>query len=367
MPGIATIGFDQTVLEQGIRQRRLWYHNIEVTPGVCTRFAEDYDAYPALRSVDAGNDALEELLRQHLPGDLSGATVLDLGCADGRFTIWAARRHAARVAGVERNHTCLQRARFLTGAMGLDNIELFGGSIERNRPTDRFDYVFCLGLIYHLIDPLGTLHALCKQCNGKLALTSAIDLPHGNGEPLSRLDRYATGAHGLWSFNVPMLRQLLTTAGFEIEVEELTPDSENATHFAAIASPSAASDHQIFEDEIDQEFPVNLAKRRDVVVRSWQALSGKGCGVVAIFGGGTHTPWLLDQIAGKADVKIACILDDRIPHSREIAGIPVCRPTEIDPDAIDAIVISSWHQQRAIRHRAEELFAERVPIIDLVE
>lgn len=358
---------DRAALQRDLRARRLWYHDIEVAPGLRTRFAEDYDACPALRSVDAGNDALEKLLADHLPGDLAGASVLDLGCADGRFCVWAARRGAARVAGVERNRVNLQRARFLAGALELDNLTFHDGSIERHRPMDNFDYIFCLGLLYHLIDPLGTLHALRNQCTRRLVLASAIDLPEGDGEPLSRLDRYATTAHGLWSFNVPMVRQLLTTAGFDIVTEVLTPGSSQTTHYAAIAAPSAAGAHHIFDDSIDQEFPLDLNRRRDKVLNAWQRISQEGCGIVALFGAGTHTPWLLEQTANVAGIQVLCILDDRVPIERTIRGLPIRRPADLDLASVDAVVISSWHQQRAIRLRAEQLFGNRVRIIDLME
>ena len=85
-----------------MRARRLWYHDIELRPGLRTRFPEDYDVSPVLRRVDEGNVEILGRLDGHIPSALTGLRVLDLGCADGLYTFWAARRGARRVVAIER-------------------------------------------------------------------------------------------------------------------------------------------------------------------------------------------------------------------------------------------------------------------------
>lgn len=347
-----------------MRARRLWYHDIELPSGLRTRFAEDYKLNPVLRGVDQGNEQLRARLADHIPPDLTGLTVLDLGCADGLFTFWAARRGAERVVGVERNRYNFERAAWLQRVLMLDNVELLCGAVERHCPAESFDVVFCVGLVYHLVDPLGVLHQIRTRCKKTLIFSSAVDLPDGNGEPMSRLDRYVTGKHGVWSFNVPMLRQLLMTAGFNVAHESVEGNG-SGRRYLAIASPADYCDHHIFADTIDQEFPINLERRRKRVRAVWQELAENGEGPIALFGCGTHTPWLLDQVADIPGVDVTCVLDDRVPASGESAGLPVKRPTEIDPDSLSAVVLSSWHQTDALRNRAAVLFGDRVNIISL--
>ena len=86
-----------------VRSRRLWYHDIEISPGLRTRFPEDYELNPVLRRVDAAGERITAQLAAHLPASLAGMSVLDLGCADGLCTIWAARRGAPRGVGHERH------------------------------------------------------------------------------------------------------------------------------------------------------------------------------------------------------------------------------------------------------------------------
>jgi len=354
---------DRTYLREGIRARRVWYHDIDVAPGLRTRFAEDYAANPVLKAVDEANEKLQGWMDRQLRIDLTGQRVLDLGCADGFFSIGAARRGAREVVGIERNRYNFRRAQWLAGQLGLDNLRYLSGSLEHHCAAfepQSFDTVLCIALLYHLIDPLGTLHRIHRLCGRQLVLVTAIDLPEGDGSPMSRLDRYATGAHGLWSYNVPMVRQLLSTAGFDILDEDIE-ERRGGDRYAALAVPGSCSDHHIFEEWIDQPFPINIEYHRANVIASWKQLPDGA--KVALFGAGTHTPWLLQQVAPLRNVEICCVLDDRFPPGGSVAGFPVRKPAELDPGSVDAVIISSWHQSAVIRKRARALYGDATRLI----
>ncbi len=351
-------------IERELHRRRLWYHDIEVVDGLRTRFAEDYDVNPDLERVDASGRQLLGQLGDELPSDLSGLSAADVGCADGLVAFWAARRGASRVLGIERNRYNYEHAEFIRSASGLDNVAFRCGGVERMLDDETFDFVFCLGLIYHLIDPLGTLNALRARCRGKLFITSAVDLDGNGDEPLCRLDRYASGAHGFWSFNTAMIRQYLTTAGFEIQTESIE-DSPGGAHYFAVATPGRFSAHHIFDETLDQEFPINVDRRRARVREAWTKLAGSTRRPVAIFGAGTHTPWLLDQVRDIGGVQVSCVLDDRIPVGGTVAGLPCIRPTEVDTDSLGAVVISSWHQADVLRRRAQDVFGGKIKTVSL--
>ena len=358
---IAETSIGSTGIERDVHSRRLWYHDIELDGGLRTRFPEDYAANPVLRRVDRSNKLTLAWLDTHLARDFAGMTVLDPGCADGLFTFWAARRGARRVLGIERNRPNFDRADWLRDTLGLDNVELRLGGVERELPSEEFDVVMCLGLLYHLINPLGTLHELRRRCTGRLLLTSAVDLQGNAGEPISRLDRYVTGAHGLWSFNVEMIRQLLSTAGFDITEDSVEADGT----YHAVATPGDFADHHIFAETIDQPFPIDVTQRREAVRTAWRRLAEESDRPVALFGAGTHTPWLLDQVSDIDGVTVACVLDDRIPEGGKVAGLPVLSPEDVDPNSFHAVVLSSWHQIEPLRRRAVELFGDRVKVISL--
>lgn len=289
-------------------------------------------------------------------------TVLDVGCADGLFCTWAARRGADRVVGIERNRQNFERAEFVRQTLNPGTLEFALGPVERTCPAERFDVVLCCNLIYHLVDPLGTLHMLRNRCRGLLFITGAVDLEDGGGSPMSRLDRYTTRAHGLWSFNLPIIRQFLATAGFEISHERVE-NRPGGRHYFAVAKCGDFAAHHVFAETIDQEFPVNLERRRERVRATWRDLASSGDSPVAVFGAGTHTPWLLQQVADIPGVEIACVLDDRPPADKRVASQIVRRPTDFDMHTIGAVVLSSWHQTEALRQRATEVFGPDVRLV----
>lgn len=349
-------------MESRVRRMRLWYHDIEVAPGIRTRFPDDYDVNPVLRSVDECAKQSLTLLDEHLPHGLAGMSVLDLGCADGLLAIEAARRGSRRVLGIERNRPNFDRAEFLRDSLHLENTEFRWGSVERCLVDEPFDFVFCFGLIYHLVNPLGTLNLIRSCCCRKMILTSAIDLDDGAGVPLQRLDRYATGAHGLWAFNAHMIRQMLSTAGFEI-TEETIEDLPGGRHYVAVVQPGSFAKHHIFDETIDQEFPINVDHRREKIRDTLCRLVRETDKPIALFGAGNHTSWLLKESSDVPGLRIACILDDRIPMQRTVRGVPVILPSDADPKALGAIVLSSWHQSAVLQRRAEAVFGDCIPIV----
>lgn len=82
---------------------------------------------------------------------LTGARVLDVGCAEGRFSVEAKRLGADYVLGLEPRAEKVEQARFVATALGLDGIEFRRMSMEDLPGTvGQFDIVLFLGILYHL-------------------------------------------------------------------------------------------------------------------------------------------------------------------------------------------------------------------------
>ena len=80
-----------------------WFHNIDLGDGVWTapdHFLGDYPGVKWRRFADA------------LPADLTGKSVLDIGCNGGFYAIAMKRRGAARVLGLDSDERYLAQARF---------------------------------------------------------------------------------------------------------------------------------------------------------------------------------------------------------------------------------------------------------------
>ena len=121
-----------------------WFHNMELG-GVRTapeHFLGDYPQVKWARFQDA------------LPADLSGKTVLDIGCNAGFYSMAMKRRGAARVLGVDFDEDYLAQARFAAEVEGLE-IEFRQLSVyDVGALRERFDVVFFIGVFYHLRHPL---------------------------------------------------------------------------------------------------------------------------------------------------------------------------------------------------------------------
>jgi SAM-dependent methyltransferase len=80
--------------------------------------------------------------------------VLELGSLEGGHSIEIAR-HAGRVVAIESRAENIERARFVSGFLGRDNIDFVLADLESFplRALGSFDVIFNVGLLYHLPEP----------------------------------------------------------------------------------------------------------------------------------------------------------------------------------------------------------------------
>jgi SAM-dependent methyltransferase len=154
VPAMATQWSEQQVraliAEGGFR-----YQNIELPYGLSTGGS---DRSPTARAI--------------FPDDMTGKSVLDLGCKFGFFCFEALKRGAARAVGVDVDPDSLDRARRLADCLGLPaRFEMF--DIEAQPLVEHFDYVLCLNLLHHLHNPLAALERLAAVTDERLILESA--------------------------------------------------------------------------------------------------------------------------------------------------------------------------------------------------
>ncbi len=121
-----------------------WFHNIELA-GVKTAPDHFLGDYPAIKWRGFAHA---------IPADLSGRSVLDIGCNGGFYSIEMKRRGAARVLGIDSDEDYLAQARFAAEVTGQD-IEFRRLSVyDVGALGERFDIVLFMGVLYHLRHPL---------------------------------------------------------------------------------------------------------------------------------------------------------------------------------------------------------------------
>ena len=77
----------------GISRLRPWFHCVDLGGGIWTKTEST-----ATEPVDHPRQSWE-VIQHCLPADLTGKSVLDVGCNAGFYSIQAKRRNAARVLG----------------------------------------------------------------------------------------------------------------------------------------------------------------------------------------------------------------------------------------------------------------------------
>jgi len=132
-----------------------YYQNIELPYGLST-----------------GGTDRSSTAKAIFPDDMTGKSVLDLGCKFGFFCFEALKRGAKRAVGIDVDPYSLERARRLADCLGLPaTFEI--ADIEKEPLHERFDYVLCLNLLHHLKNPLTALERLAAVTDERLILETA--------------------------------------------------------------------------------------------------------------------------------------------------------------------------------------------------
>lgn len=107
------------------------------------------------------------------PADLTGKTVLDLGCNHGFFCFEALRRGASRVVGYDMRPNTIRGARLLAKCLDLD-VEFSVRDLNGPLIEEHFDYTLCLNVLHHLHDPLRTIDNMAAITRDRVALEIAV-------------------------------------------------------------------------------------------------------------------------------------------------------------------------------------------------
>ena len=204
---------DEELTRQRIDELGPWFHNMRLG-GVWTapeHFLGDYPNVKWQRFAHA------------IPADLTGRTVLDIGCNGGFYAIEMKRRgaqasFAAKVAGVE---------------IEFRQLSVF----DMGRFGERFDLVLFLGVFYHLRHPLLALDLIHEHVAGDLLVFQSMQRGSDEIEPVdadysffaaAKFDRpgypklhfiehnYAGDPTNWWVPNRAAVEAMLRSAGFAI-------------------------------------------------------------------------------------------------------------------------------------------------------
>jgi tRNA (mo5U34)-methyltransferase len=168
-----------------------------------------------------------------LPEDFGGMSVLDVGTFDGFYAFLAERRGAHRVVAVDneqyRDWVAARWGVELEGGAGLRAVHrLLGSAIEYRRMDafeldqldERFELVYCFGILHRVENPLGLLRALrARTVGGGTVLLETYGVRQADRDgPSIRVaeprEVYARDDFVYWGFGKAGLERLAQLAGF---------------------------------------------------------------------------------------------------------------------------------------------------------
>ena len=223
-----------------------WFHNLRLN-GVETAPEHFLGNYPEIK-FDRFRDAI--------PQDLTGKSVLDIGCNAGFYSLEMKRRGAARVLGIDTDEHYLRQARFAADVSGED-IEFRRLAVwDVAQLGERFDLVIFMGVLYHLRHPLLALDLIHEHVAKDLFLFQSMqrgsreiaaispDYDFNAAAPFNEPGypkmhfiehRYSHDETNWWVPNRACVEAMLRSSGFVIESQ---PEEEvYVCRWASVAVP----------------------------------------------------------------------------------------------------------------------------------
>jgi len=197
-----------------------WWHYIDLGDEVMTPGTQGG------KGQGKENATTRKLSYLKLPEDLTGKTVLDLGCSDGFFSFECKKRGAKRVVAVDNpkvnNSKAFVTARKIFGA----NIQIILSDIYDLdiKKLGKFDIVLGLGLLYHLKSPLMALDIirnLTKSDGFTLIESHFVARPESIMEYKANVDvngNVRKHDHSMWHPSLIALEEMMKDVGFKTEV-----------------------------------------------------------------------------------------------------------------------------------------------------
>jgi tRNA (mo5U34)-methyltransferase len=173
----AASALDRAALQKQVEALGTWFHNLDLL-GIKTAPQHFLGDFPNVKWKH---------ISKVFPQDLKGASVLDIGCNAGFYSIALKQRGAGRVLGLDVADEYLAQARFANQVLGLD-IEFQKCSVyEVEQITGKFDYVLFMGVFYHLRYPLLALDRIVKKVKNQLIFQTML---RGSTETYDVADDY---------------------------------------------------------------------------------------------------------------------------------------------------------------------------------
>ncbi|MGH9467955.1 MAG: TIGR04290 family methyltransferase [Terriglobales bacterium] len=165
-------------IQQQVERLGEWFHNLDLN-GVATAPHHFLGDYPRTKW---------ERISPALPERMDGLSVLDIGCNAGFHALECKRRGAELVVGIDADPRYLAQARLAAEVLHLE-VEWRQMSVYHLPELGRqFDYVFFLGVFYHLRYPLYGLDLVVPMVRQRLLFQTMLRGDNGSSPAAANYD-----------------------------------------------------------------------------------------------------------------------------------------------------------------------------------
>lgn len=154
-------------IEKKIVELGPWFHNLHLPDGTLTAPEHPLGDFPSFKWKE---------ISSHLPEDLSGWTVLDIGCNAGFYSLELAKRGAI-VTGIDVDEHYLKQANWVLSEFNVENVIYKKMQVyDLAYLEQKFDLILFMGVFYHLRYPLLALDIINEKFN-KILIFQTLTMP----------------------------------------------------------------------------------------------------------------------------------------------------------------------------------------------
>ena len=288
------------------------------------------------------------------------ATVLDVGCFEGRF-LAQLPSHVAKV-GVDIDYAAIERGR---KQLQGNNVEFIHGDFESFEFSGNPDLITMFHVLEHLPRPLSALGKLRSLAQASTSLV--VEVPILEKGITNDINGFFSVQH-MTHFSRQSLANSIAHCGWKI-VEWCEQPGYNGCRVLARPDAKETSVESKAQDQI------SLCE----YLAAWQAAISNVSRVLAsmddqercvIWGGGAHTEFLYQTtifFQSSPDREYVLVDADPIKHGKSWRGIPIYPPSVLEQLDPAPLLISSYGSQEEISQQALQLGVKKENLIKLYE